>query len=322
MPGTRETLLQTLQSSKSPSGRTEAAFALCDLVDEDNRTLFAGDVAHLVIDSQVEVRCAGLALARLTLPASEAATLFVRHTRDAHVRVRLEAIGQLADLGLPEYRGTLAAHLEDKDFRIQFESARGIAQLGHEAGTEVLAKALGIADFRLRAAEVLSRFRSDKATPALQRAFGGWFLTPFERTQIAFALAIRGDTKACAYLQKRAAGRWRVDRALAIELLGDSLCPQAFEVLLRIANDEHDELRGTAVRGLGRLGDVRAVAPLLQLIPSAGPYPDHWILDLAEALHALQSMEALPLLRACRVTQSEARQELDARFQTWEKTTP
>ncbi len=321
MSQSRETLLQTLQSSTSPSVRTEAAFALCDLVDEDNRALFAADVAHLVLDSQVEVRCAGLALARLTLPTSEAATLFVRHANDRHVRVRLEAIGQLADLGLSEYRGTLTAHLEDKDFRIQFESARGIAQLGHEAGTEVLTKALGTSDFRLRAAEVLSRFRSDKATPALQRAFGGWFLTPFERTQIAFALAIRGDAKACTYLQKRAAGRWRVDRALAIELLGDSHCPNAFDVLLRIASDAQDELRGTAVRGLGRLGDVRAVAPLLQLIPSAGPYADHWILDLAEALHALKSIEALPLLQACSVNHAEARQELDARFQSWEKVT-
>ncbi len=315
----REALLHTLQSSKVARARAEAAFSLCELVDADNRELLAADVAHLVTDSQLEVRCAGLALAIQTLSTHDATDLLTRHLSDSAARVRVEAAGRLADLTMPELRGVLAAALEDADFRVRFEAARGIAALGHTAGLDVLLEGLEHTDFRFRAAEALTVLRSAAAKPGLQRAFSRWFLPAFERTQVAFALAQLGEAAGCEHLKKRCRPGWRVDRAMALEFLGASHCQGALALLSERAADVGDTCRGAAVRGLGRLGDPQAIAFLQSLLPTAPPFEDHWVLDLAEALHQLKDKSAPERLQALTLVDPDAQLELTQLLSHWNR---
>jgi HEAT repeat protein len=307
----RSDLLQTLQSSKAPRVRAEAAYALCEMVDNDNREVLSADVSYLVTDTQLEVRCAGLALAASTLPLSDATALLARNLTDSNARVRVEAAGRLADLTLPETRAVLTASLEDSDFRVRFEAARGIAHVGHAAGAEVLIEGLQHPDFRFRAAEALTVLNHPSTKPALLKAFSRWFLSAFERTQLAIALAQLGEPVGCAHLKKRARPGWRVDRAMALEALGKVKCAGAFEFLSARATDPNDSFRGAAVRALGHLGDVRALPLIRQLVPRAPPFDDHWVLDVAQALTDLGDETAAMHFKHLTLSTQHNQKELD-----------
>jgi HEAT repeat protein len=308
----RERALLTLERESSSAVRAEAAEAICDAAaDAPDEALadFAPDVVRLLTDTQVEVRCAGLALAAEVLPPAEARDVLVRHLTEPAHRVRVEAVGRLADLALPEARGALAAALEDELFPVRFEAARGMVALKHSAGLETLLRALDDADLRFRAAAALAELGNRDAIPALKRVFKGWFLPAFDKTQLAGALARLGDADGIDHLFKRAAKGWSMDRAMAIELLGEVKAPGAKERLLQILAAKEDDCRGAAARGLGRLGDVSTFS-VLEPVLREPLVPDDVRLDVAEGLLRLDPARARTALSTIRLEADDARAEL------------
>jgi HEAT repeat protein len=310
----RDTALFKLEHEKNPALRAEAAEVLCDLaadVAEPARVEFAAAVVRLLADAQSEVRCGGLALAALILPAEEAEELLVRHLADKDARIRIEATGRLADLGRPTTRGALAQAMRDSVFAVRFEAARGMAQLKHSAGLEVLVEALDDNDLRFRAIAAIAGLGDKAALPGLQKIFGKWFLPAFDRTQAAGALVLLGDLSGADHLFKRAARKWSADRAMAIELLGEVKAPGARARLEQILADPADANRGAAARGLGRLGDLASL-PALQRVLEDASASDDLKLDVAEGLCLIPAGQGRAPLLALQLSTPEARAELTA----------
>lgn len=310
----RDLALLTLEREQRAPVRAEAADTLCELAAEAPRALrgeFGPAVVRCLTDRQVEVRCAGLALAAEVLPADEAVEILTRHAGDPVVRVRVEAVGRLADLAQAELRGVFAAALQDESAQVRFEAARGMVALKHSAGLDVLLAALDDRDLRFRAAAALARLGNKAAVPGLKRAFHGWLLPAFDRTQLAGALALLGEPEGVDHLFKRAAKKWSMDRAMAIELLGEVKAPGAKERLLEILSDPKDDGRGAAARGLGRLGD-RALEPVLLAALDDVTLTDDLRLDLAESLLLLGGAQGRARAQALKLDDAEARAELAA----------
>ena len=315
----REALLLRLVREQRASERADAAEQLCDIVfaaPVDARAEFIPLVAQLIADKQDDVRSSGLALGAMVLPEAEAQDLFTRHLSDKQLAVRIEAAGRLADLESASARGALAAALNDEAFPVRFEAARGMALLKHSAGFEVLSQALVMPDFRFRAAAALAHLGNPDAVAPLQRAFRGWFVPTFDRTQLAGALATFKDAEGVAHLFKRAAKSWSVDRAMAVEMLGSVNAPGAKERLLAIVSDAKDTCRGAAARGLGALGDVSVSPTLESLLVEAG-LSDDVRLDVAEGLLALKTPNGVARVKALSLTSPEAKLELEEMIQAY-----
>lgn len=310
---TRERALLLLEREKAPALRSEAAESICEaatLAPPDARAEFAADVVRLVNDKQEDVRCAGLALAAEVLDGPEARDVLVRHVSDPAHRVRIEAVGRLADLALPDARGALAAALEDEVFSVRFEAARGMVALKHSAGLETLLSALEDPDLRFRSAAALAQLGNKDALPQLKKAFHGWFLPAFDKTQLAGALAALGDAEGVEHLFKRASKGWSMDRAMAIELLGEVKAAGAGARLLEILRSQSDACRGAAARGLGRLADA-SMFPALESVLDEPSLADDVKLDVAEGLLRIDPSRGKARVSNLSLSDAEARSELE-----------
>ncbi|MBX5482584.1 MAG: HEAT repeat domain-containing protein [Myxococcaceae bacterium] len=296
----RDRALLTLESARRREQRIEAASVLVQLALEDRSRAeeLAAHVPQLMANPDDRIRRLGVALAAAVLPPDEAERFLGDRLRDPSFDVRVEATGQLADLARPSARGLLAAMLDDPSFSIRFEAARGMAALHHPSGLEVLIEALDKDHFRFRALGALAELGDARALPAVQRVYRRWFLPGFERTQAAGAMARLGDPAGAAWLLERTRKRRGLDRGLAVELLGELKGVGAKERLLEILRDPDDPARGAAARGLGRMGDADALAPLAALLQDASA-EEHDRLDAAEGLlmlgvpEGVHSVEAL-----------------------------
>ncbi len=310
----RDAALVRLEREKNPVVRAEAAEAICGLAAEGGDALkaeFQPTVVQLLNDAQAEVRCAGLALAALVLPAAEAEGILIRHVGDKDPRTRVEAVGRLADLALPTSRAAFAQALEDESHFARFEAARGMAALQHSAGLEALVEALDDDELRFRAAAALAELGNKDAVPPLKKQLDRFFLGAFDRTQIAAALAKLGDASGAEHLFKRAARKWSADRAMAIELLGEVKAPGARLRLEAMLADPKDTCRGAAARGLGRLGDAAAI-PALERALDDPKGDDDFRLDVAEGLCRLGGATARASAERAQLRSDEARAELKA----------
>lgn len=310
----RDLALVTLERGVGADVRAEAADTLCELAFDapaELRPEFVPDVVRLLADKQDEVRCAGLALASEVLAPAEAKDVLIRHLGDEVTRVRVEAAGRLADLALPEARGALAAALQDPALTVRFEAARGMVALEHAAGLEVLLEALEDVDLRFRAASALAQLGNKDAIGPLKRAFSSWFIPAFDKTQLAGALAALGDPDGIAHLFKRAGRKWTMDRAMAIELLGEVKAPGALPRLLEVVKDAQDPARGAAARALGRLGDPTAETALGEMLASPDA-TDDLKLDAAEGLLLLQTPSARARVASLKLQDELAAEELEA----------
>lgn len=309
----REQALLVLEREKRRPARAEAAELLYHLVDEDPSRApeFSAALARLLADEQGEVRRAGVGLLTLVLPAEEVPDALMARMKDADIGVRLEAVGRLADLALPQTRGALASALEDPIPEIRFEAARGMASLKHGAGLDVLVQALDVEMLRFRALGALAELGDARALPAVKKLFGRWLLPAFEKTQAAGVLAKLGDAEGAQYLLKRTQKKWSTDRALAVELLGEVKAAGALERLRAILHDAEDPGRGAAARGLGRLGDAQALPWLVALLEDTAA-PEDFRLDAADGLWRLGLPEGRERVRAAvpTFTSPEARAEL------------
>ncbi len=311
----RDRALVTLERGRHPGVRAEAAELLFHLAAEDasRASEFSPVLAQLLADKQVAVRRTAVGLATVVLSAEELPRFLATRLADEESLVRLEAAGRLADIARPELRGTLAQALEDPVFEVRFEAARGMAAIKHSAGLDVLIQALDEDLLRFRALGALAELGDARALPAVQRLFHRWMLPGFDRTQAAGVLAKLGDAEGATWLLARSRRRWwggAQDRALAVELCGEVKAPGALELLHTIVANPKDDCRGAAARGLGRLGDPKALPWLLALLDEAGVHEDYR-LDAAEGLWVLGVPEGRDRVRAVLPSFSEeARAEL------------
>jgi HEAT repeat protein len=309
----RDRTLLALERDKRPPARAEAAELLVHIAEEDPSRApeFTEVLALLLADAQGEVRRAGIGLATLVLPPEELPDMLIARLADADLGVRLEATGRIADLALPQLRGALARMLEDAAPEIRFEAARGMAALKHSSGLEILVAALESEALRFRALGALAELEDVKALPAVKNLFNSWLLPAFERTQAAGVLAKLGDAEGAEYLLKRTRKKWSADRALAVELCGEVKAAGALERLREILEDSKDGCRGTAARGLGRLGDARALPWLLALLEDRAVDEDVR-LDAVDGVWRLGVPEGRARVRAAvpTFTSPEAREEL------------
>jgi HEAT repeat protein len=309
----RDRSLLMLERETRPPAREAAAELLVQLVEEDlsRASEFTEVLVRLLGDAQGEVRRAGIGLATLLLRAEELPDLLTARLTDTDIGVRLEATGRIADMALPQPRGALARMLEDPIPEIRFEAARGMAALKHSAGLEILVEALENEGLRFRALGALAELGDPRALEAVKRLFNRWLLPAFERTQAAAVLARMGEAEGAEYLLKRTQKKWSADRALAVELCGEVKAPGALERLRVILEDPKDACRGAAARGLGRLGDPRALPWLLTLLEDLGA-PEDFRLDAADGAWRLGLPEGQERVRATAstFTSPEAREEL------------
>lgn len=310
----RDRALLTLEREKRPALRAEAADQLYHLALEAPARApdFTDVLTRLLADSQPEVRRSGVGLAAVVLPPEELPAALIARLRDDEWLVRMEATGRLADLTRPELRGALASMLEDPMPEVRFEAARGIAALKHPAGLDILVEALDADLLRFRALGAIGELEDARALPAVKRLFHRWLLPAFDKTQAAGVLAQLGDPEGATYLLQRTRKKWSTDRALAVELCGAVKAPGALERLKEILDDPKDECRGAAARGLGRLGDARALPWLLALLDEQSAMED-FRLDAADALWRLGLPEGRERVRASipTFTSPEARTELE-----------
>ena len=143
---------------------------------------------------------------------------------------------------------------------------RGPLFAGFALRLVTLRNCLGAALLIGSAAAALAQLGNKDALPKLKKTFNGWFLPAFDKTQLAGALAQLGDADGIEHLFKRAGKGWSMDRAMAIELLGEVKAPGAKERLLEILRSPEDECRGAAARGLGRLGDASVFADVAKVL--------------------------------------------------------
>ncbi|MBN8231763.1 HEAT repeat domain-containing protein [Corallococcus macrosporus] len=313
----RDRALLTLEREKRPASRAEAADLLFQLASEESAHAeeFADVLVRLLGDAQPEVRRSGVSLASVILPPEQLPDMLLPRLRDEDTRVRLEATGRLADLALPHARGALAGMLEDPTPEVRFEAARGIASLKHPAGLDILVAALDVDTLRFRALGALAELEDARALPAVKRLFGKWLLPAFDKTQAAGVLLKLGDPEGADWLMQRTRKKWSADRALAVELCGELKVPGALERLKDILADAKDPCRGAAARGLGRLGDARALPWLLAVLEDRSA-PEDDRLDAADGVWRLGVAEGVERLRAAVPTfaSEEARTELEELF--------
>jgi len=154
--------------------------------------------------------------------------------KDPYPNVRYLAAGQLGRIGDRRAVEPLIASLNDPDFIVQYWAVSALGDIGDNRAVDSLIPLLKNKDagFRFRAAQALGQIGDKRAYEPL------------------LALALREDPELYP----------RAHAVEALGLLGDEL---AFEVLSRILEGNDDSwIRSTAAKGLGYLGDRRAVPAL------------------------------------------------------------
>jgi HEAT repeat protein len=311
--GGSDSALQTLSRPGPPSVRREAAAHLLEVArTSEASAAWEGPARTLLADADAEIRRVGVAL--LALPPGTPETLASRlgaALGDTSASVRLEAVGQLADRASAELRPVLAQALEDSAFLVRFEAARGLAAIHHSAGLDVLAEGLDNPGLRFRAIGALAELGDARAVVPLRRLFSRFFLSAFERTHAAGALALFGEAEGRAHLLSRLKRRGALDRPLAAELGGEARVHESEEALLAVLADAQDTARGAAARALGRLGSARAGEVLERLVADA-TVAEEMRLDAVEGLVFLRGRGARQVLSSAlpSMSSAEGREEL------------
>jgi HEAT repeat protein len=304
--------MRALEHERGSEARLAAARALRELAHEPDLSPsdLKGALARMLGDPEDRVRRVGAQMAAELLEPQESEAVLVERLSDDSELVRVQAAGLLADLDRLSSREALRPALSDRAFPVRFEAARGLAAQGDGAGLETLIEGLDDDGLRFRALGALVELGDTRALPAIQRIFRQKLLPGFERAQAAGALSKFGDPEGAEYLIRRTQKRWSLERAFAIELCGEVKAPGAFARLMEILGDPVDACRGAAARGLGRLGDPRALQPLKAMVENCSE-PDELRLDAAEGACLLDPRAGRAQLRASAESfrSAEAREE-------------
>jgi HEAT repeat protein len=168
---------------------------------------------------------------------------------------------------------------------LRFEAAIALCE-ARDAEGEALLGALDIKERRFDAVKALSRLRTEPVKKALAFMAERRLIPWVDRLVASAACAVLGDKQGARYFEKTLVSRWfQSRRAMALHLLGELRHPEAFAILMGLA-DSHEPARAVAIRALGHLGDKRAIGPL-EAISEKNPHDKDLHEDLRYALDLL-----------------------------------
>ena len=231
----------------------------------------------------------------------------------------LEALGRLGGPGVLE---TLLRWLESADVPTREAAARALKALEDRRAVPALDAALRRGGIEGAAVEALAEFKDPSSVPDLVGAMENPRVQYFTRQRAAEALAAIGPPAVPA-LVGVALGKEKQSAGFAIAALAEIRDPRAVEPLATVARGESHsraaiaalekqgspavpaligllgekswDVQREAIRALGRLGDPRAVEPLLAVLQE----PDGLRrAEVESALGMIGDRRALPALRA------------------------
>jgi len=179
--------------------------------------------------------------------------------------VRGKAAERLGDIGGAGVADALGKLLEDPDVIVRFKAAVALAYMGDDRGVEALVWALSRTELCFAALQALTRLGSPESLPAVKRFFGRLFLHRLERMQAAAVLHRCGDEEGTEFLKEKLESKRPEERGFALELYGRLKMPGACKLLVKVLKDPNDAHHLDAARGLGHLGDSRALEILEKL---------------------------------------------------------
>lgn len=294
-----------------PKVRAEAAAELVERCrsEAESRARFGMRFLTLLNDASPAVR--GHAVVGAVICDEELAHVdrVMRLLADPSPGVRLQVIHTLGPLGLPGMPDALAELLADPDPQVRTAAASALAFASDERAIDVLLASLQQRTTREEALHALRQIavRGDRRRieQAVRPIFGAFFASRFEKVAAAGVLAALDVAEARRYLVERA-GKKGFDRPLAMELCGELGIAEALPLLLRVAEDRADSLRGTALRALGSLRAAEALERCRRALDDEGEDADVRC-DAAEGLLLLGSSEAEQALQRAREAAREER---------------
>lgn len=255
-------LMQALQdSSRTPDARVHAALTLGVFRCTEAIPLL-GQAAQ---DPEASVASAAAeALGTLGTPQAvqELLSLLDKSPQKAAV---ITALGKVQ---APEARPKLLPLLDDSDSAIAGAAAVALGQIGGEGVAEALLKHLNQPSLRFPVTLGLIHLRHEKGiVSAVQIAAS---LKADQQQELIRALGQTGKEGVPLMLKalKKASGKGRLT---LISALGRSRQPEAVEPLLQELHSKDLLVVGEAARALGKIGDSRAIAALIETLAHAHP---------------------------------------------------
>jgi HEAT repeat protein len=170
---------------------------------------------------------------------------------------------------------------------LRFEAAIALCE-AHDPEGAALLDALDIKERRFDAVKALSRLKTEPVRKALAAMAERRLIPWVDRLVASAACAVLGDKHGARYFEKTLVSRWFPSRrAMALHLLGELRHPEAFAILMGLA-DSDQPARAVAIRALGHLGDKRAIRKL-RAISARHPNDKDLHEDLRYALDLLSS---------------------------------
>ncbi|MFW5876894.1 MAG: sulfatase-like hydrolase/transferase [Myxococcota bacterium] len=219
----------------------------------------------------------------------------------ADPRQRALARGHLGDRRALEPLAALVLD-DEAPTEMRCEAARILGDLADEDVAGDLARAIRAPEPQVaaEAAIALGRLRDSRARPMLRHLMHGEDVDL--RTRAAVSLGRLGESAAVpALIEATTAARTKDDRREAVRLLGRLGDARALQPLLDLIPELR--MRRVAIVALGKLGDPRAYEPLLEVLdwehrPNIRSY-------VARALGTLGNPEAIDRLRTMAATESQ-----------------
>ncbi len=213
-----------------------------------------------------------------------AAAPLIRALADDDAELRARATQALSRLGESAVEPLVVA-TSDGEWKTRMHAAMALGELDDERAVAPLIQLLGDYQEQVRdsAIDALSRL-GEAAVQPLVLALGQWGVT--DGAAAAKALAHLGDIAVGPLTEALGNQRNRDVRRHAALALRQMEIPEAVTPLIDALFDEDDLVRGAAAKGLGNLGDRRALGPLRRLRSDRDPSVRE---SVAEALEKLES---------------------------------
>jgi HEAT repeat protein len=193
--------------------------------------------------------------------------LIIALENDPDEDVRSKAAYALGEIGDPKGVNSLINALSDRSWAVRKQSANSLGNIGGKEATDPLIDALEDRDWHVRkyAAVALGKLKDERAIPTLLESLND------EDSDV----------------------RWKAESGLV------KIGEKAVEPLIELISTKDWQLRARAVEVLGKIGDDRAIKPLIKIITPGKYWDQHRQVrgKTAEALGKIGDHEALNALK-------------------------
>ena len=225
-------------------------------------------------------------------------TPLINALTDENNSIKIAAANVLGELGAEEAVKPLIVALQNYDAPVQIAAAKALGKLGDAGAIEPLVKKLGVADeedssLRETVSEVLVQFGEPAVTPLIERLG--------EKAQVresaARVLGELGEWEIAQAVMGALAGRQDARQKL-VDLQDERLIPPLINAL------KDKSVQVAAVMALGKLGSLRAVAPLINILKQRRKYPRRVAFVALHNIHKRLKSKAKTLLCSACLTRT------------------